>query len=359
MHDLVMQVPNLTSTSSKWLQFLESRGARIAHNSTVESRVEFGRPEAELRSARSGSVVAPLTHLATLGFAGADAQAFLQGQVSCDVQALDSVHAALGCYCTPQGRMLANFVLWRDGNDLRMALSADIADAIQKRLRMFVLRSKVEISMLDADPVLLGVAGPAGARALVDAIGAAPVDLMSLHSHDGATAIGLPGGRFLVAVRPQRAIALWQELAATLESVGTVAWQWLDIVTGMPLVTGPTQDQFVPQMTNLELIGGISFQKGCYTGQEVIARAQYRGKVKRRMYLAHIAGAAAQAGDRVVGADDNEPAGGVVVNAAPSPEGGSDVLAVLQSASLGSGSLHLHTLDGPMLELRTLPYGIE
>ncbi|MGB8437091.1 MAG: folate-binding protein [Burkholderiales bacterium] len=350
---------NLTSAPSKWLQFLESRGARVAHNSTAGSRVEFGRPEAELRAAQSGRVIAPLTHLATLGFAGADAEAFLQGQLSCDVQGLDSVHAALGCYCTPQGRMLANFVVWRDGDDLRMALSADIAGAIQKRLRMFVLRSKVEISMSNADPVLLGVAGPAGARALNDTIGAAHADPMNLYSNDGATAIRLPGERFLVAVRSQRAIALWEELTSTLGAVGTAAWQWLDIVAGMPLVTGPTQDQFVPQMTNLDLIGGINFHKGCYVGQEVIARAQYRGKVKRRMYLAHIAAATAHAGDRVVGGDDSDSAGGIVVNAAPSPEGGSDVLAVLHSASLGDGTLRLNTPDGPTLELRTLPYGIE
>lgn len=355
-----MQVSNPASAHSQWLQFLESRGARIAPDSNVASRVDFGRSEVELRSAQSGSVIAPLTHLATLGFAGADADAFLQGQVSCDVQGLDSAHAALGCYCTPQGRMLANFVLWRDGNDLRMALSADIAGAIQKRLRMFVLRSKVEISMSDADPVLLGVAGPAGARALGAAIGAAPAEPMNLRGDDRATAIGLPGGRFLVAIRAPRASALWEELTATLEPVGTAAWQWLDIIAGMPLVTLPTQDQFVPQMANLELIGGISFQKGCYTGQEVIARAQHRGKVKRRLYLAHVAGAAAQAGDRVVGVggDDGEPAGGMVVNAAPSPEGGSDVLAVLQSASLGAGTLRLHAADGPVLELRALPYGI-
>jgi hypothetical protein len=354
-----MQIANPASSPSKWLQFLASQGARISANSTADSRADFGRPEAEVRSAQSGSVVAPLTHLTTLGFAGADAEAFLQGQISCDVQGLDTVHATLGCYCTPQGRMLANFVLWRDGNDLRMALSADIAGSIQKRLRMFVLRSKVEISISDADPVLIGVAGPAGARALTDMIGAAPADPMRLHSRDGATAIRLTGERFLVAVRSQDAAMLWRGLARTLEPVGTAAWQWLDIVAGMPLVTGPTQDQFVPQMANLERLGGISFHKGCYAGQEVIARAQYRGKVKRRMYLAHIAVAIAKAGDRVVWGDASEPAGGVVVNAAPSPEGGSDVLAVLQSASTDAGPLRLHAPDGPMLELRTLPYGIE
>jgi len=296
---------------------------------------------------------------ATLGFSGPDAGVFLQGQLSCDVNGLDAAHGTLGCYCTPQGRMLANFLLWRDGDELRMALAADIAAAVQKRLQMFVLRSKVKIAALDPELVLLGVAGPSGAIALHEATGLAPREAMALQRADGVSAVRLPGERLLVAAQLHAAIGLWQRLAGMLVPVGTAAWRWLDIVAGMPLVTTPTQDQFVPQMTNLELIGGVDFRKGCYTGQEVIARTQYRGKVKRRMYLAHVAGAEASPGDQVVGADDGEPAGGMVVNAAPSPEGGSDLLAVLQSASVGARDLHLRAPDGPRLEMRALPYGIE
>jgi hypothetical protein len=337
-----------------WLEFLASRGARVSPPSTID----FGDPEGELRSAQSGNVIAPLAHLATLGFSGVDAVEFLQGQLSCDVQGLDSSHGAHGCYCTPQGRMLANFLLWRDEDELRMALAADVAAAVQKRLQMFVLRSKVKIVALAPDFVLLGVAGAAGTRALQQAMGAAPKESMSLVSAGGGTAIRLLGERFLVAARSEDAQALWGQLAKALVPVGTAAWQWLDIIAGMPLVTSPTQDQFIPQMTNLELIGGINFRKGCYTGQEIIARTQYRGAVKRRMYLAHVAGGEARAGDQVVGGGDGESGGGIVLNSAPSPEGGCDVLAVLQSASTGAGDLHLRAPDGPLLELRSLPYGI-
>ena len=341
--------------TTSWAEFLESRGARVA----PPSAVDFGDPAAELRAAQSGDVIAPLAHLATLGFAGPDAGTFLQGQLSCDAQGLDSGRAALGCYCTPQGRMLASVLLWREGDEFRMALAADIAGAIQKRLQRFVLRSKVRIVALDGELVLLGIAGAAGPRALEEAMGEAPRDPMDLRSVGGVTAIRLPGARFLVAARSQEAPELWQRLAATLVPVGTAAWQWLDIVAGMPLVTAATQDEFVPQMTNLEILGGISFSKGCYTGQEIIARTQYRGKVKRRMYLAHIAGAEASAGDRVVGGVDEEAGGGVVVNAAPSPEGGYDVLAVLQTAAVGAGDLRLRAPGGPKLEVRALPYAIE
>jgi len=341
--------------TTSWLEFLESRGARVAPGSDID----FGDPGTELRSAQSKNVVAPLAHLATLGFSGADAGAFLQGQLSCDVQGLDAFHGTLGCYCTPQGRMLANFMLWRDGDDLRIALAADIAAAIQKRLQMFVLRSKVKIVNLDSELVLLGVAGPSSARAIQDATGIAPQEPLGLQRAGAATAIRLFGERFLVAVRLQDAPELWQRLTGKLAPVGTAAWRWLDIVAGVPWVTGSTQDQFVPQMANLEVIGGINFRKGCYTGQEIIARTQYRGKVKRRMYLAHVAGSEASAGDQIVGEDDGEPAGGIVVNAAPSPEGGSDLLAVLQSASVGMRDLHLRAADGPRLELRALPYGVE
>ncbi len=339
--------------STSWLDFLKSRGARAVSPATID----FGDPVAELRAAQAGGVISPLSHLATLGFSGADATTFLQGQVSCDVARLDTAHAALGCYCTPQGRMLANFVLWRSGDELRMALSADIAGAVQKRLQMFVLRSKVSIA--ESGLSLLGIAGGAGERVLSEALGATPSAAMGLQNAGSATIIKLLDERFLVAVPAVETPALWQSLSASLAPVGTAAWQWLDVVAGVPLVTGPTQDQFVPQMANLELIGGIDFQKGCYTGQEVIARAQYRGKVKRRMYLAHVAGDAPRAGDPIVGGGDADAPGGLIVNAAASPAGGYDVLAVLQDAAVAAGDLHLRVPDGPVLEVRALPYGVE
>ena len=339
--------------TTSWLAFLASRGGRLVPPTVAD----FGHPEDELRAAKSGSVIAPLTHLATLGFAGQDAAAFLQGQLSCDVQGLTTDRATLGSYCTPQGRMLASFLLWRDGDELRVALAADIAGAVRARLQKFVLRAKVTIA--EADVALLGVAGPAGPAALRDVLGTEIAAPFALSRSQEATVIGLPGARFVIACRPDAAEALWPKLAAMLTPAGSAAWQWLDIASGLPLVTGPTQDQFVPQMANLELIGGVDFHKGCYTGQEVIARAQYRGKVKRRLYRAHVAGAEAHPGDAIVGGGDGEAAGGMVVNAAPSPDGGSEVLAVLHRAAVAGGELRLRAPDGALLELRPLPYAID
>jgi len=132
-------------------------------------------------------------------------------------------------------------------------------------------------------------------------------------------------------------------------------WRWLDIRAGVPLITAATQDRFVPQMINLELIGGVSFSKGCYTGQEIVARSQYLGKLKRRMFLANV-DATAAAGDNLFGEDLGDQVGGAVVNAEPSPEGGYDLLAVLQTGTRENSTVHLKSLDGPALRFLPLPY---
>jgi tRNA-modifying protein YgfZ len=340
--------------NGNWLAFLQSRGARVLS----ATELDFGDPQSEVRTAQSGDVIAPLAHLSALGFEGEDAAAFLQGQLSCDVEGLDPGRAALGCYCTPQGRMLASFVLWREDDGFRMALAADIATAVRKRLQMFVLRSKVRIAFLDDALVLLGIAGHGGADALRGVAGEAPAEPFGVRHAANVTTIGLPVDRLLVVARAEGAAGLWERLEPRLVPVGSAAWQWLDVVAGVPLVTGPTQDRFIPQMANFELIGGINFRKGCYTGQEVIARAQYRGTVKRRLYLAHVAGGEPGAGDAVVGDGEGESAGGTIVNAARAPEGGFDVLAVLQSAAVGAADLRLRSADGARLEIRPLPYAI-
>jgi folate-binding protein YgfZ len=147
------------------------------------------------------------------------------------------------------------------------------------------------------------------------------------------------------------------QLSAKLKRVGAPAWQWLDVRRGIPWITAATQDRFLPQMANLELIGGVSFSKGCYTGQEIVARTQHRGKVKRRMFLANV-GAAAAPGDELVAEDLGDQAGGTVVNAAPSPDGGCDVLAVTQIGSRERSTVHLKSRDGPVLRFLPLPYPV-
>lgn len=341
-------------TERTWRDFFASRGAQPAGDA-----LRFGEAREELAAARSGNIVAALTHLGVLEFGGADGRAFLHGQLSCDVAGLTAGRSVYGCYCTPKGRMLANFLLWSEGEQFRMVLDRELAPAIRKRLQMFVLRSKVAIAESGEALSLCGVSGPDGAPALRSELGGTPAQAHEVRIGPRATVVRLAGERFLLALPQASAAPLWDALALRLRPVGPAAWQWLDVVHGLPRITAATQDQFVPQMANLELIGAVNFRKGCYPGQEIVARTQHLGKVKRRMFLAHVVDAdeAPVAGDAVFAADGEVQ--GMVLNAVQSPEGGADLLAVMQSASAAAGELRLRGAHGPRLELRPLPYRVE
>jgi folate-binding protein YgfZ len=311
--------------TSDWTGFLHARGA-ILHEGVVR---HFGEPEAELTAAASGDVMADLSHLGLLGVIGEDARTFLQAQLSCDIEALGAETSSFGAYCSPKGRMLASFLVWPEGGGFFLALSRTLVGSAANRLGRFVLRSKVV------------VADRTGDRRL-----------------NGASVVRLAQDRFLVAVPPDRAEALWRALSSVLRPVGTPCWEWLDITAGIPQVTERTQDEFVPQMANLELLGGVSFQKGCYPGQEVVARIQYLGKAKRRMFLARVEGEAPAPGDPLFSADLGDQASGMIVNAAPAPEGGFDVLAVVHTPRPATGTVHLGSLAGALLRFRPLPYAV-
>src|SRR5437667_229675 len=249
-----------------------------------------GNADADLRAARSGSVLALLGHLGVLQFSGEDAEAFLQGQLSCDVAEVGLRSGAYGAYCSPKGRMLANFLLWREEAGFHMALSRDIAPSIQRQISKFVLRAKVKVSDASDTIVMAGAAGPMADQALGEVFPELPKEPNEASRRpDTGTVIKLTDGRYLLALMPASALALRQRLANILVPVGAHAWRWLDIRNGVPLVTAATEDQLVPQMANFELLGGISFDKGCYTGQEVVARMQHRGKLKRRRARPNIA----------------------------------------------------------------------
>ncbi len=317
-----------------------------------------GTADADLRAARSGSVLALLGHLGVLQFSGEDAETFLQGQLSCDVAEVGLRSSAYGAYCSPKGRMLANFVLWREETGFCMALSRDIASSIQKRISKFVLRANVRISDASDTIVLAGAAGPKADHALREVFSDFPEQPNEVSRRpDTGTVIKGKDGRYLLVLLPPSAVALRRRLANVLVPVGAHAWRWLDIRNGVPLVTAATQDQLVPQMANFELLGGVSFTKGCYTGQEVVARMQHLGKLKRRMFPANVA-AQAKAGDPLYSEDLGDQTGGIVVNAEASPDGGYDLLAVVQTASREGSTVHLKSLGGPVLRFLPLPYAV-
>lgn len=337
-----------------WTDFLRARGAVIAEGIARD----FGDPAAERIAAREGDVVADLSHLGLLAVTGADARAFLHAQLSCDIQGLGTAQASPCAYCSPKGRMLASFLVWPEADGFSLVLARSIAASTIKRLRMFVLRSKVALADRTDERRLFGASGPSAERTLRAIAGPVPeADHRVTHGAD-TTVVRVAPNRFLLATTPARAPALWDALSKALRPVGTPCWEWLEIRDGIPLVTARTQDELVPQMANLEVLGGVSFQKGCYPGQEIVARTQYLGKTRRRMFLARVEGAAPAAGDPLYSEELGDQASGMIVNAAPAPEGGHDVLAVIHAANGDAGAVHLGSPSGPPLRFLPLPYAV-
>lgn len=315
-----------------------------------------GEPQQERVAAQSGTIVAPLVHLAPIRFAGDDAVAFLQGQLSSDVKQVNAAHAQLSSYSTPKGRMLASFLLLQDSDGLTMLPSADLRDALHKRLSMFIMRSRVKATTPDL--ALFGLAGVQADSLIQSCFGALPEGDFSVLQADGSAVVRVPHLGYVISCPADRAPALWQQLAGTATPVGPSVWQWREIRAGIVRIQQATQELFVPQMANFDLIGAVSFTKGCYPGQEIVARTQYLGKVKKRAYLAHIEGTASvEAGQSLFAADFGEQATGQVANVACAPEGGFDALVIVHNSSVDAG-VHLVSPTGPALTFEPLPYAV-
>lgn len=308
----------------------------------------------------AGIVTAP-AGLGLIRVAGDDAAAFLHTQLTNAVEDLPADAARLAGYCSPKGRLMASFLMWRDAEGVVLQLSADIQPAIQKRLTMFVLRAKAKLSDLSATHRVLGVAGAGAEAALRQAGLPAPQGPLAVAHADGVTVIRLADAegeaRWQLVAAADRADALQQSLGATLAAADPAFWDWLEVGAGIPRITAPTQEQFVPQMINFELVGGVNFRKGCYPGQEVVARSQYRGTLKRRMWRVQGEGPVPAAAAEIFRPEDPEQPCGMVVNAAASPLGGWDGLAELK-IDAAAGALHLGAANGPALSTRALPYEV-
>ncbi|MBI3431564.1 MAG: folate-binding protein YgfZ [Hydrogenophilales bacterium] len=334
-----------------WKTLLQSQGAVIEAGTVLH----YGDPAAERAAAADGTIVADLSQLGVIAFRGDETATFLQGQLTNDVRALHADGAQWNGYCSPKGRLLGNFLMWRQGEDYCLQLSGDILAGVLKRLSMFILRAKVQGRDASDETVRLVVAGPQAPAAVTAAMGVVPDATMHTAFGGAGQVIRVGADKFVLSVAPERAEAVWQVLRQSATPVGAPVWDWLRLNAGIPMIVAATQEQFVPQMVNLEAIGGVSFQKGCYPGQEIVARSQYLGKLKRRMFLAHVEATAAP-GDSLYSADIEGQATGTVVNAAPAPAGGFDVLAVAQVESANTQTLHLKAADGAVLALKPLPY---
>ncbi len=331
-----------------WQEFLMGQGAVIEHGRVAR----YGDPSREAESAQAGCVMADLSHWGVIGAHGEDAAAFLQGQLTGDIHAVTDTRAQISGYCNPKGRLLASFYVFRHQQAYCLCLPAELVEPVITRLNKFKLRARLELQDVGDTWVRIGLAGAACGPVLEAAVGGVPgADFDALHRGE-MTAVRLPGQgpRFLLMGPPADARVLWSEAQGTAVPVGAPAWELLEIRAGVPMIRPETQEKFVPQMVNLDALHGISFKKGCYTGQEIVARMHYLGKLKQRMYLAQVNAAAVRPGDLLYSPDaDTQHSVGTVVAAQPVPGAGQTLLAVLGIEAAQRGNIRLHTLDGPEL----------
>lgn len=286
----------------------------------------------------------PLSDQGLIRVSGEDAASFLHNLLTNDINHLAEGTARHAGLCTPKGRLIATFLIWREGNDYLLMLSADILPAILKKLSMYVLRSKVRLADVSGERVLIGAVGsPVG-----------PNEPMTTAPFADGTAIRLDADRVVLAV-PAGATPAGLPPAGALED-----WHLAEIRHGMPRITAATQELFTPQMANYELpaVGGVSFQKGCYPGQEVVARTQYLGKVKRRMVRGRLDAMVAPGTD-VFTPDTGDQHCGAVVLSAPAPDGGCECLLVAQITGAEHDAIHVGAPAGPKAELLPLPYAAD
>jgi folate-binding protein YgfZ len=292
--------------------------------------------------------VAALPHLGVIRAVGPDAASFLNGQLTNDFALLGAGQARLAAYCTAKGRMLASFIGLRRGpEEILLVCSRDLLATTLRRLSMFVLRAKVKLADASEEFALYGLAGSALAAAAVQPgdpwtrVTRGETEYVHLYPADGQPRV--------LCIAPVSAEApVGEPLAAD-------AWLCGEVRSGVATLSAPVVEAFVPQMLNYESIGGVNFKKGCYPGQEVVARSQFRGTLKRRAFVAHVDGASAAGQDVFEAADAEQPAG-TIVQSAPAPGGGFDAIVSLQLAAAERGSLTAGSADGPRVTLQPLPY---
>ena len=322
-----------------WQIFLTAQGAIIEngvvqHFATSDTTAERG-------------ALCVLSQFSILRVSGADAESFLQNLLSNDIREVTASRAQYSSFNSAKGRMLASFLIWRDADDYLLQLPATLAEALRKKLSMYVLRAKVKITDASNELIALGVSAVQAAFSVTETLGVGRMF--------NATLIKLDDQRFQFIIPLEQAAALWQQLVALAKPVGSLYWDWLNVRAGIVQILPETQEQFVPQMANFDLIGGINFKKGCYPGQEIVARMHYLGKLKRRMYLAHLDGEA-HAGAEVYSASLEGQVSGMIANAARAPDGGYDVLVVMQIESHDTQVTCLGSAQGDALKFANLPY---
>lgn len=345
-------------TKDDWLKFLKEQGATIDNGKILD----FGGNPREIPDLNDQTVIAPLDDYGAISVEGEENTDFLQNQFSNDVREVSEQHSQLNAYCSPKGRVLSLFRLLKHQDRYFLLLPQDRLAATLQRLKMFVLRSKVILDDVSGHMGALGIGG-VNANSLIQSIFSdVPIktDDCVVKGQLSVIKLSSPFERYLVVAPYEKLAEVWQQCAPSSLASSAQTWSYYNIQSGLPEVYEANSEEFVPQMLNLQSLNGISFKKGCYPGQEVVARMHYLGKQKRRMYLAHIeSDSAPQPGDNLYSEQsESEQSVGKIVMASPAPQGGYDVLSVMQIANVENGE-KLHTKQKAALSFKELPYFVE
>ncbi len=342
-----------------WREFLSNAGAVLEDGVPAH----FGDPARELQLAEGQDIVADLSTLGLIAVRGGDTVSLLQGQVTSDAREVSNERSQMSAMCNPKGRMLADFRIVKRADIHYLVLPAVMLQTVLRRLQLFVLRADAQLEDASNQLVVSGLQGSATAAEAQRLLHTLPSEVDHAVHVGEVSVIRLAGmaDRFLVLAPEADAKNLWKALTEVASPVGAGAWALTDILAGVPTISPETAEAFLPQMVNYQAIGGVSFTKGCYTGQEVVARTQYLGKLKRRMYRARVySDGPPSPGDQLFAPNcDSGQGAGRVVSAQPHPKGGYELLAVIRTESADKDTVHLQSAEGPVLELETLPYSLD
>lgn len=298
----------------------------------------------------------PLSHEGVLAVRGSDAAKFLQGQLTCNLNYLSDTQASLGARCTQKGRMQSSFRILLQGDGVLLAMATELLEPQLADLKKYAVFSKSKLTDESAAWVRFGLEH---ADQTLASLGLElPAETDSVARTDSVIAIRVSPGRAELWVPAEQADAVRSQLAAQLDEKPLNEWLLGQIRAGVGQVMPQTRELFIPQMLNLQAVGGVSFKKGCYTGQEIVARMQYLGKLKRRLYRLSLNSAEMpEPGTPLFSPSHNSSIGEVVI--AAKADQAIELLAVLQAEAADSGDVHLGTLEGPGLQLLDLPYTLD
>jgi len=275
-----------------WTEFLTEQGAQFKDNNRITT---FGHPEIERFLIKNGPVLTNLSHQALLKVSGSEAFKFLQGQLTSDISTVTETNAQLSAYCEPKGNVLVVFLIFKHNDDFYLSFDDSLKESMQKRLTMFVMRSDVKVTDVSNEMIHIGFAGEFGDLDIQRRLNTKVKTVYEAGSvekegMEDIFVVKVPGPyhKFDLFGPAEQMKKAWLKLRDNSDVTNTQDWNLLNIAAGVPEITAANSGQFIGQFINLDKLDAINFKKGCFPGQEIIARVHYRGKVTKRMFRIRI-----------------------------------------------------------------------